>query len=49
MGVGGNEGKTGLVMKKKGKHKSTTGVSVSLIQDYREKEERNNINMLYIR
>ena len=33
---------TGLVMKKKGKHKSTTGIDVSLTPDYREKEKSNN-------
>ena len=37
--IGGDGSKTGLVMKKKGKHKSTTGISASLTPDYMEKEE----------
>ena len=36
--IGGNGSKGGLI-KKKGKHKSTTGISASIIPDYREKEE----------
>ena len=40
--------KSGLVMKKKGKQNSTTGISASLTPDYREKEERtNNIQMAW--
>ena len=30
-------------MKKKGKHKSTTGIGASLFPNYREKEESNNM------
>ena len=41
------EGKTELVMKKKGKHKSMTGVGVSLTWDYREKEESNKIKICF--
>ena len=39
-----------LVMKKKGKRKSMTGIGASLTPDYREKEESNNIYIyiLYI-
>ena len=40
--IAGDYSKTGLVMKKKGKHKSTTGISASLTPDYREKEDSNN-------
>ena len=40
--IGGASSKTGLVLKKTGKHKSTTGISASLTPDYREKEESNN-------
>ena len=36
----------GLVMKKKVKYKSTTGIGASLTLDYRKKEESNN-NILY--
>ena len=39
---GGDGSKTGLVMKKRRKHKSTTGIGASLTPDYREKEESNN-------
>ena len=42
--IGGDGNKTGLV-RKKGKHKSTTGIGASLTPDYREKEESNNIIM----
>ena len=35
---GRDSSKTGLVMKKKGKQKSTTGISASLTPDYRDKE-----------
>ena len=31
-------------MKKKGKHKSMTGIRASLTPDYREKEESNNMS-----
>ena len=37
--IGGDSSKTRLVKKKKGKHKSTTGIGASLTPDYREKEE----------
>ena len=37
----GDGSKTELVMKKKRKHKSTTGIGASLIPDYSEKEESN--------
>ena len=40
--IGGDGSKTGLVMKKKGKHKLTTGISASLTPDYKDKEEINN-------
>ena len=40
--VGGGGSETGLVMKKKGKQKSKTGISASLTPDYRDKEESNN-------
>ena len=40
--IGGDGSKTGLVMKKKGKQKSTTGVGAGLAPDYMEKEENNN-------
>ena len=40
--VGGDGGETGYVTKKNGKQKSTTGTSVSLTPDYRDKEESNN-------
>ena len=40
--VGGDGSEMGLVMKKKGKQKSTTGISASLTPDYRENEESNN-------
>ena len=35
--IGGDGSKTELVMKKKGKHKSTTGIGASLAPDYRER------------
>ena len=41
--ISGDGSKTELVMKKKGKHKSTTGVGASLTPEYREKEESNNM------
>ena len=40
--IGGDGSKTGLVMKKKGEHKSTTDIGASLTSDYKEKEESNN-------
>ena len=40
--IGGDGSETELVMKKKGKHKSTTGIGASLTPDYREKDESNN-------
>ena len=40
--LGGDGSKMELVMRKKGKHKSMTGISASLTPDYREKEESNN-------
>ena len=40
--IGGDGSKTGIVMKKKEKHKPTTGIGASLIPDDREKEESNN-------
>ena len=43
---GGEGSKTEQVMKKKGKHKSTTGIGASLTRDYREKEEDNNKNSI---
>ena len=39
--ISGGGSKTELVMKKKGKHKSTTGIGASLTPDYRGKEESN--------
>ena len=39
--ISGDTSKTELVMKKKGKHKSTTDIGVSLTPDHREKEESN--------
>ena len=39
--ISGDGSKTELVMKKKEKHKSTTGIGASLIPDYKEKEETN--------
>ena len=42
-GGSGDDSETGLVMKKKGKQKSMTGISASVIRrDYRDKEESNN-------
>ena len=38
--IGGDGSKTRLV-KKKGKHKSTTGIGASLTTDYGKKEESN--------
>ena len=40
--IGGDGSETELDMKKKGKHKSTTGIGASLTRDYREKEESSN-------
>ena len=41
--IGGDGSETGLlVVKKKGKQKSTTGIGVSLTPDYMDKEESNN-------
>ena len=40
--IGGDGSKTGLVMKKKGKHKSTTGIGACLSLHYMEKEENSN-------
>ena len=37
--------KTELVMKKKGKHKSTTSISASLTPDYREEESNSSIEL----
>ena len=42
--VGEDGSEMGLVMKKKGKQKSTTGIGASLTLDYRDKEESNNNN-----
>ena len=39
--ISGDGSKTELVMQKKGKHKSTTGIGDSLTPNYREKEESN--------
>ena len=45
METGGREdGETGLVMKKKGEQKSTTGIGASLTPDYRNKEKSNSNN-----
>ena len=41
--ISGDSSKTELVMKKKGKHKSMTGIGASLTPDYRENEESNNL------
>ena len=41
--IGGDCSKTELVMKKKGKLKSTSGICASLTADYKEKEESNNV------
>ena len=38
--ISGDGSKTELVMKKKEKHKSTTGIGTSLIPDYKEKEDK---------
>ena len=43
-GGSGDASETGLVMKKKGKQKSTTCIGASLTLDYRDKEESNNIS-----
>ena len=40
--ISGDGSETRLVMKKKGEHKSTTGIGASLTPEYREKEESNN-------
>ena len=44
--IGGESSKTELVMKKKGKHKSATGICASLTPDYVEKEESNNNSLM---
>ena len=46
--ISGDGSKTGLVMQKKGKHKSTTSIGASLTPDYREREESNNNYSLYL-
>ena len=42
--IGEDGSKTELVIKKKGEHKSMTGIGASLTPDSREKEESNNNN-----
>ena len=46
--VGGDSSETGSVTKKNEKKKSTTGTSVSLTPDYRDKEESNNNDRIRI-
>ena len=41
--VGRDGSETGLVLKKKEKQNSTTGIGASLTPDVRDKEERNNM------
>ena len=43
----GDSSEMGLVLKKKGKQKSTTDISASLTPDYRDKEEHNNNKYVY--
>ena len=45
--IGGNYSKTGLVMKKKGEQKSTTGIGASLTPDYMEKRRATTTTLLY--
>ena len=46
--IGGGGSKTRQVKKKKGKHKSTSGIGASLTPDYRVEEEISNIcNILF--
>ena len=45
---GGDGSEMGLVMKKKGKQKLMTSISVCLTPDYRDKEESNNYEPLAI-
>ena len=40
-----DDSKTELLMKKKGKHKSTTSIGASLTPDYREQEENNKTDL----